>query len=125
MEKVIIRDDFIKLGQAMKLAGMVGSGVDAKMLIQDGQVEALQGDEASWLAVRKDQGRQWNIYDWKGELSCTLEGEEDSWLSLSGPLLELRCRNYTAYYEPESGTCVFRTWFSLGDRGGEAQEPAG
>ena len=39
MEKVIIRDDLIKLGQAMKLAGMVGSGVDAKMLIQDGQVE--------------------------------------------------------------------------------------
>ena len=39
MEKVNIRDDFIKLGQAMKLAGMVGSGVDAKMLIQDGQVE--------------------------------------------------------------------------------------
>ena len=39
MEKVIIRDDFIKLGQAMKLAGMVGSGLDAKMLIQDGQVE--------------------------------------------------------------------------------------
>ena len=39
MEKVIIRDDFIKLGQAMKLAGMVGSGVDAKMMIQDGQVE--------------------------------------------------------------------------------------
>lgn len=39
MEKVIIRDDYIKLGQAMKLAGMVGSGVDAKMLIQDGQVE--------------------------------------------------------------------------------------
>ena len=39
MEKVIIRDDFIKLGQAMQLAGMVGSGVDAKMLIQDGQVE--------------------------------------------------------------------------------------
>ena len=39
MEKVIIRDDFIKLGQTMKLAGMVGSGVDAKMLIQDGQVE--------------------------------------------------------------------------------------
>ena len=39
MEKDIIRDDFIKLGQAMKLAGMVGSGVDAKMLIQDGQVE--------------------------------------------------------------------------------------
>ena len=39
METIIIRDDFIKLGQAMKLAGMVGSGVDAKLVIQDGQVE--------------------------------------------------------------------------------------
>jgi len=32
-------EDFIKLGQAMKKAGLVGSGVDAKMLIQDGLVE--------------------------------------------------------------------------------------
>ena len=32
-------DEFIKLGQALKKAGVVGSGVDAKMLIQDGQVE--------------------------------------------------------------------------------------
>lgn len=39
MEIITIKDDFIKLGQAMKLAGMVGSGVDAKLVIQDGQVE--------------------------------------------------------------------------------------
>lgn len=39
METIIIKDDFIKLGQAMKLAGMVGSGVEAKVLIQDGEVE--------------------------------------------------------------------------------------
>lgn len=39
MEIITIRDDFIKLGQAMKLAGMVGSGVDAKFVIQDGLVE--------------------------------------------------------------------------------------
>ena len=39
MEIIKLRDDFIKLGQAMKLAGMVGTGVDAKMLIRDGQVE--------------------------------------------------------------------------------------
>ena len=32
---ITIKDDFIKLGQAMKLAGIVGSGVDAKFLIQD------------------------------------------------------------------------------------------
>ena len=39
MEQIFIKDEFIKLGQALKLAGMVGSGVDAKMLIQDGEVE--------------------------------------------------------------------------------------
>ena len=39
MIQVKIRDEFIKLGQAMKLAGAVGSGVDAKMLIQDGEVK--------------------------------------------------------------------------------------
>lgn len=33
-----LRDEFIKLGQAMKTAGIVSSGIDAKMLIQDGQV---------------------------------------------------------------------------------------
>ena len=33
MEEVIIRDEFIKLGQALKLAGLVESGVDAKMVI--------------------------------------------------------------------------------------------
>lgn len=31
-------DEFIKLGQALKKAGLVGSGVDAKMIIQDGRV---------------------------------------------------------------------------------------
>ena len=38
MDIVIIKDECIKLGQAMKLAGIVGSGTDAKLLIQDGQV---------------------------------------------------------------------------------------
>ena len=39
METIKIRDDFIKLGQAMKLAGLVDSGVDAKMEIQEGFVK--------------------------------------------------------------------------------------
>ena len=41
MENVFIRqgEDFIRLGQAMKKAGLVGSGVDAKFLIQDGLVQ--------------------------------------------------------------------------------------
>lgn len=32
-------DEFIRLGQALKKAGVVGSGVDAKSVIQDGMVE--------------------------------------------------------------------------------------
>lgn len=39
METIKLRDEFIKLGQAIKAAGMVGSGVDAKMVIQDGLVK--------------------------------------------------------------------------------------
>ena len=34
-----IEDEFIKLGQALKLAGLVGSGVEAKVVIQDGEVK--------------------------------------------------------------------------------------
>lgn len=34
-----LRDDFIKLGQALKAAGLVDSGLDAKMVIQDGMVK--------------------------------------------------------------------------------------
>ncbi len=38
MQSIKIKDDFIKLGQAMKLADLVGDGVEAKFVIQDGQV---------------------------------------------------------------------------------------
>ena len=33
-----LRDEFIKLGQALKAAGLVGSGVEAKFVINDGLV---------------------------------------------------------------------------------------
>ncbi|RKI85884.1 RNA-binding S4 domain-containing protein [bacterium 0.1xD8-71] len=39
MEIIKIRDDFIKLGQIMKLAGLVQSGVEAKIEIQEGFVK--------------------------------------------------------------------------------------
>ncbi|MCQ2512115.1 MAG: RNA-binding S4 domain-containing protein [Lachnospiraceae bacterium] len=38
MEKIYLRENYIKLGQALKAAGLVGSGIDAKMVITDGQV---------------------------------------------------------------------------------------
>ena len=34
--EIKLRDEFIKLGQALKAAGLVESGVDAKFAIQDG-----------------------------------------------------------------------------------------
>ncbi len=39
METVTIRDEFIKLGQALKAANLAESGVDAKFVIQDGLVK--------------------------------------------------------------------------------------
>ncbi len=38
METVSIRDEFIKLGQALKLSGLADEGSDAKIAIQDGEV---------------------------------------------------------------------------------------
>lgn len=39
MEKVYIKDDFIKLGQALKLSGLVDSGIEAKEVIIEGLVK--------------------------------------------------------------------------------------
>ena len=39
MEIIHLRDEFIKLGQALKLAGLAESGLDAKELIQEGLVK--------------------------------------------------------------------------------------
>lgn len=39
MEIIKLRDEYIKLGQALKAAGLVESGVDAKFVIQDGLVK--------------------------------------------------------------------------------------
>lgn len=36
---VTIKDEFIKLGQALKLAGLAESGVEAKQVIAEGRVK--------------------------------------------------------------------------------------
>ena len=54
MQEIDLRDDFIKLGQALKAAGLVGSGVEAKMVIQDGLVK-VNG------AVESQRGKK--LYD--------------------------------------------------------------
>ncbi|MCR4896209.1 MAG: RNA-binding S4 domain-containing protein [Lachnospiraceae bacterium] len=39
MIKLALKEEYIKLGQALKAAGLVGSGVDAKYAVQDGLVK--------------------------------------------------------------------------------------
>ena len=44
MNNIVISDDFIKLGQALKKAGLVSSGVEAKIVIGEGKVK-VNGEE--------------------------------------------------------------------------------
>ena len=46
METIKLRDEYIKLGQALKAAGLVESGVDAKYAVEDGQV-SVNGQTAT------------------------------------------------------------------------------
>ena len=45
METIKLRDEYIKLGQALKAAGFVESGGDAKYAIEDGLVY-VNGEQA-------------------------------------------------------------------------------
>lgn len=67
METIYIKDDFIKLGQALKLAGLVDSGVDAKFVIQDGlvkvngQVEVQRGKKLIHGDVVSYDGKEFKV----------------------------------------------------------------
>lgn len=69
METIKIRDDFIKLGQALKLAGLVESGVDAKMEIQEGfvrvngEVEVQRGKKIRPGDVIEYNGQKIKVVD--------------------------------------------------------------
>jgi len=39
MEEIKLREDYIKLGQALKASGLVESGIEAKLVILDGKVK--------------------------------------------------------------------------------------
>ena len=45
MEIIKLRDEYIKLGQALKASGLAESGVDAKYAIEDGLV-SVNGETA-------------------------------------------------------------------------------
>ena len=59
MQVIKLRDDFIKLGQAIKAAGLVESGVEAKIVIQDGEVKVNGAVETQRGKKRRDYFLQW------------------------------------------------------------------
>ena len=63
MEELKLRDEFIKLGQAMKAASIVSSGIDAKMLIQDGQV-TVNGEVETRRGKKLYDG---DVFEFEGE----------------------------------------------------------
>lgn len=69
MEKIIIKTEYIKLSQVLKLAGIVGQGSDAKLLILDGQVKVND-------IITKERGKKVynnDIVKVKGSTAFTVE----------------------------------------------------
>lgn len=46
MREVVVRDDGIRLGQLLKLAGFAGTGAEARVLLDLGEVEVNGAPEA-------------------------------------------------------------------------------
>ena len=67
MQTVKLRDKYIKLGQALKAANLVSSGLEAKFVIQDGlvkvngEVETQRGKKLYDGAVVEFDGEQIKI----------------------------------------------------------------
>lgn len=63
METIKLRDEYIKLGQVLKAAGLVESGVDAKYAIEDGLVKVNGQTEYQ----RGKKLRDGDVVDYNGE----------------------------------------------------------
>lgn len=69
MQIIKLRDEYIKLGQALKAAGLVESGVEAKIVITDGevtvngQVETQRGKKLHGGDIVEFDGEQIKIED--------------------------------------------------------------
>ena len=63
MEIIKLRDEYIKLGQALKAAGLADSGVDAKHAIADGLVKV--NGQAEYQ--REKKLRDGDVVEYQGE----------------------------------------------------------
>lgn len=69
--EIRIRDEFIKLGQALKLADLVSDGVEAKYVINDGLVKV--NGEVDTRRGRKVYG---DVISYNGQDVKVLSGNE-------------------------------------------------
>lgn len=60
MHTIRLKDDYIKLGQALKAAGVVESGVDAKFAVQDGLVK-VNGQTETQRGKKLVPEIKWNM----------------------------------------------------------------
>lgn len=59
MDNIKIRDDYIKLGQALKLAGLVNEGVEAKYAVIEGKVK-VNGEVCTQRGKKLISGDEFN-----------------------------------------------------------------
>ena len=80
---------------------------------QKGELSTLEPEGGKYLAVQKTPDGDWQLYDWDGNPGVLLPGGTESWCRTAGPLVEVHSRENAAYYRPEDGACVYRTYFGL------------
>ncbi|HBA97395.1 MAG TPA: RNA-binding protein [Lachnospiraceae bacterium] len=69
MENIQISDEYIKLGQALKLAGLVSSGIEAKIVIQDSEVK-VNGETDTRRGRKLYPG---DIFEYNGQKVCVMK----------------------------------------------------
>ena len=90
---------------------------------QEGQLAVVETNSGNYLAVQSEADGDWQLYNWEGRPGAILPGGPDSACQGVGPLVEVRSLDCAAYYRPDTGECVFRTWFTLEDRMEPASAP--
>lgn len=67
MEKIKIQTETIRLDQALKLANVVSSGAEAKMVVQDGLV-SVNGAITTQRGKKLRHGDRFQLDDFQGEI---------------------------------------------------------
>lgn len=73
MDSIQICDEYIKLGQALKLAGLVSSGIEAKIVVQNGDVK-VNGEIDTRRGKKLYAG---DVFEYNGKQICVTKVQEN------------------------------------------------